>query len=127
VVSAFGLIHSRFATNTFPSWRLAQPFRFIAHNGEFNTIQGNINWLKTSEYSFVTPYFTKEELDLLLPVIPGAQSDSAGLDNMIELLTFCGRSLPHVMMMLIPEAWDNDDMMDAERKAFYEFHASFME
>ncbi len=127
VVSAFGLIHSRFATNTFPSWRLAQPFRFIAHNGEINTIQGNINWLKTSEYSFVTPYFTKEELDLLLPVIPGAQSDSASLDNMIELLTFCGRSLPHVMMMLIPEAWDNDDMMDAERKAFYEFHASFME
>lgn len=127
VVSAFGLIHSRFATNTFPSWKLAQPFRYIAHNGEINTVQGNVNWLKTSERGFTSPYFTKEEMDLLLPIITDGQSDSASLDNMIELLTLCGRSLPHVMMMLIPEAWDDNDLMDPVKKSFYEFHASFME
>ncbi len=127
IVSAFGLIHSRFATNTFPSWKLAQPFRYIAHNGEINTLQGNLNWLKTSEKGFESPYFSKEEMDMLLPVITGGQSDSACLDNMIELLTLCGRSLPHVMMMLIPEAWDGNEQMDPVKKAFYEFHASFME
>jgi glutamate synthase (NADPH/NADH) large chain len=127
VVSAFGLVHSRFATNTFPSWRLAQPFRYIAHNGEINTLQGNLNWLKTSEQGFYSPYFTKEEMEMLLPVIPGPQSDSACLDNMIELLTLCGRPLAHVMMMLIPEAWHKDDMMDPVKKAFYEYHASMME
>jgi glutamate synthase (NADPH/NADH) large chain len=127
MVSAFGLVHSRFATNTFPSWKLAQPFRFIAHNGEINTLQGNLNWLKTSERNFTSPYFTKEEMDMLLPIITEGQSDSACLDNMIELLTLCGRSLPHVMMMLIPEAWDDNELMDPAKKAFYEFHASFME
>ncbi len=127
MVSAFGLVHSRFATNTFPSWKLAQPFRFIAHNGEINTLQGNLNWLKTSERNFTAPYFTKEEMEMLLPIITSGQSDSACLDNMIELLTLCGRSLPHVMMMLIPEAWDDNDLMDPVKKAFYEFHASFME
>lgn len=127
IVSAFGLVHSRFATNTFPSWKLAQPFRYIAHNGEINTVQGNVNWLKTNERSFTSPYFTKEEMDMLLPIIGEGQSDSACLDNMIELLTLCGRSLPHVMMMLIPEAWDGNDLMDPVKKAFYEFHASFME
>jgi len=127
IVSAFGLVHSRFATNTFPSWKLAQPFRFIAHNGEINTVQGNINWLKTSEHSFVSPYFTREEMEMLLPIITGGQSDSASLDNMIELLTLTGRSLPHVMMMLIPEAWDGNELMDPVRKAFYEYHASIME
>jgi glutamate synthase (NADPH) large chain len=127
LVSAFGLIHSRFATNTFPSWKLAQPFRYIAHNGEINTLQGNLNWLKTSEKNFTSPYFTKEEMDTLLPIVTGGQSDSACLDNMIELLTLCGRSLPHVMMMLIPEAWDDNDQMDPVKKAFYEFHSAFME
>jgi glutamate synthase (NADPH/NADH) large chain len=127
VVSAFGLIHSRFATNTFPSWKLAQPFRYIAHNGEINTLQGNLNWLKTSEKGFESPYFSKEEMDILLPIVTEGQSDSACLDNMIELLTLCGRSLPHVMMMLIPEAWDGNDQMDPVKKSFYEFHASFME
>jgi len=127
VVSAFGLVHSRFATNTFPSWKLAQPFRFIAHNGEINTLQGNLNWLKTSEKGFTTPYFTKEEMEMLLPIVTGGQSDSACLDNIIELLTLTGRSLPHVMMMLIPEAWDGHDEMDPVKKAFYEFHSSFME
>jgi glutamate synthase (NADPH/NADH) large chain len=127
VVSAFGLIHSRFATNTFPSWKLAQPFRFIAHNGEINTLQGNLNWLRSSEKGFTSPYFSKEELEMLLPVITDGQSDSACIDNMIELLTHTGRSLPHVMMMLIPEAWDGNEQMDPLKKAFYEFHSSFME
>lgn len=127
VVSAFGLVHSRFATNTFPSWKLAQPFRYIAHNGEINTLQGNLNWLKANEKGFESPYFSKEEMEMLLPIITGSQSDSACLDNMIELLTLTGRSLPHVMMMLIPEAWDDDDKMDPVKKAFYEYHASMME
>jgi glutamate synthase (NADPH/NADH) large chain len=127
VVSAFGLVHSRFATNTFPSWKLAQPFRYIAHNGEINTLQGNLNWLRTSEKYFTSPFFSKEEMDMLLPIVTNGQSDSASLDNMIELLTLTGRSLPHVMMMLIPEAWDDNKDMDAIKKAFYEFHACFME
>lgn len=127
VVSAFGLIHSRFATNTFPSWKLAQPFRYIAHNGEINTLQGNLNWLKSSEHSFYSPYFTREEMDMLLPIVSPGQSDSACLDNMIELLTLTGRSLPHVMMMLIPEAWDDNPGMDPVKRAFYEYHAAVME
>jgi len=127
LVSAFGLVHSRFATNTFPSWKLAQPFRYIAHNGEINTLQGNLNWLKTSEKGFTSPYFSKEEMDMLVPIVTTGQSDSACLDNMIELLTLSGRSLPHVMMMLIPEAWDGQPDMETEKRAFYEFHASFME
>jgi glutamate synthase (NADPH/NADH) large chain len=127
VVSAFGLVHSRFATNTFPSWKLAQPFRYIAHNGEINTLQGNLNWLKTSEKGFTSNFFTKEEMEMLLPIVTEGQSDSACLDNMIELLTLTGRSLPHVMMMLIPEAWDGNEDMDPVKKAFYEFHAAMME
>lgn len=127
VVSAFGLVHSRFATNTFPSWKLAQPFRFIAHNGEINTLQGNLNWLKAGEHGFTSEFFTREEMEMLLPIVTEGQSDSACLDNVIELLTMTGRSLPHVMMMLIPEAWDGNDQMDPVKKAFYEYHASIME
>ena len=127
IVSAFGLIHSRFATNTFPSWKLAQPFRYMAHNGEINTLQGNLNWLKTSERNYISSYFTKEEMEMLLPVVADNQSDSACLDNMVELLTLCGRSLPHVMMMLIPEAWDGNEQMEQVKKDFYEFHATLME
>lgn len=127
VVSAFGLVHSRFATNTFPSWKLAQPFRFIAHNGEINTLQGNVNWFKTGQHAFTSSYFSKEEMEMLLPIITDGQSDSACLDNVVELLTLCGRSLPHVLMMLIPEAWDGNEMMDPLKKAFYEFHASLLE
>jgi glutamate synthase (NADPH) large chain len=127
VVSAFGLVHSRFATNTFPSWKLAQPFRFIAHNGEINTLQGNLNWLKTSEKNLISTLFTPDEVEKLVPIVSNMQSDSACLDNMIELLTLAGRSLPHVMMMLIPEAWDGDEQMDPIKKAFYEYHASLME
>ncbi|HKG06074.1 MAG TPA: glutamate synthase large subunit [Pedobacter sp.] len=127
VVSAFGLIHSRFATNTFPSWKLAQPFRYIAHNGEINTLQGNLNWFRASVKSFASSYFTPQELDILLPVIDETNSDSGCLDNVVELLLHSGRSLPHVLMMLIPEAWDGNDDMDELKQAFYKFHATLME
>lgn len=127
VVSSLAVIHSRFSTNTFPSWRLSQPFRFIAHNGEINTVQGNINWLKSKEAFFASPYFTREELDMILPICNPAQSDSSNLDNVVELLLHSGRSLPHVMMMLIPEAWDGNEQMSQEKKDFYEYHANLME
>ncbi|MCD0490034.1 glutamate synthase large subunit [Pedobacter sp. MC2016-14] len=127
VVSAFGLVHSRFATNTFPSWRLAQPFRYIAHNGEINTLQGNLNWFRASVRSFASSYFTTEELNMLLPFIDETQSDSGCLDNVVELLMHSGRSLPHVMMMLIPEAWDGNEDMSELKQAFYKFHATLME
>ncbi|WP_316807921.1 glutamate synthase large subunit [Pedobacter agri] len=127
VVSALGLVHSRFATNTFPSWRLAQPFRFIAHNGEINTLQGNLNWFRAGVKSFASAYFTPEELDMLLPVIDETNSDSGCLDNVIELLLHAGRTLPHVLMMLVPEAWDGNEDMDPVKRAFYEFHATLME
>jgi len=127
VVSAFGMVHSRFATNTFPSWRLAQPFRYIAHNGEINTLQGNLNWFRASVKSLASSYFTPEELNILLPVIDETQSDSGCLDNIIELLLHAGRSLPHILMMLIPEAWDGNEDMDELKKAFYKFHATLME
>jgi glutamate synthase (NADPH) large chain len=127
VVSAIAVIHSRFSTNTFPSWRLAQPFRFIAHNGEINTVQGNINWLKSKEAFFSSPYFTPEELNMILPICNPKQSDSSNLDNTVELLVHAGRSLPHVMMMLIPEAWDGNEGMTQEKKDFYEYHANLME
>ncbi len=127
VVSAFGLVHSRFATNTFPSWSLAQPFRYIAHNGEINTLQGNLNWFRASVKSFASSYFTPEELNILLPVIDETQSDSGCLDNIVELLLHAGRSLPHVLMMLIPEAWDGNNDMDELKQAFYKFHATLME
>jgi len=127
VVSAFGLVHSRFSTNTFPSWALAQPFRMIAHNGEINTLTGNLNWFYASVRSLSSPYFTEEEMELLLPVVDKGQSDSACLDNVVELLLHSGRSLPHVMLMLVPEAWDGNEQMDPLKKAFYEYHATLME
>lgn len=127
VVSAFGLVHSRFSTNTFPSWRLAQPFRFVAHNGEINTLTGNLNWFYAGMESLVSPFFTEEEMEILLPVIDKGQSDSACLDNVAELLMHCGRSLEHVMLMMVPEAWDGNTQMDPIKKAFYEFHATLVE
>lgn len=127
IVSALAVIHSRFSTNTSPSWRLAQPFRYIAHNGEINTVQGNINWLKSKEAFFSSEYFTTEELNMILPICNPTQSDSSNLDNTIELLVHAGRSLPHVMMMLIPEAWDGNEHMSQEKKDFYEYHANLME
>ncbi|RAJ92169.1 glutamate synthase (NADPH/NADH) large chain [Larkinella arboricola] len=127
LVSAVGVVHSRFSTNTFPSWQLAQPFRYIAHNGEINTVKGNVNWMKTAEAMLESKLFTKEELAMLRPICNLNQSDSANLDNAIELLVLSGRSLPHVMMMLIPEAWDGNESMDPARHAFYEYHAAIME
>jgi glutamate synthase (NADPH/NADH) large chain len=121
VVSAFGLVHSRFSTNTFPSWSLAQPFRMIAHNGEINTLTGNLNWFYAGVRSLSSPYFTDEEMEILLPVVDRGQSDSACLDNVVELLLHSGRSLPHVMLMLVPEAWDGNTQMDPLKKAFYEY------
>lgn len=127
VTSAFAIVHSRFSTNTFPEWKLAQPFRFIAHNGEINTVKGNVIWMQAQAALFESNKFTKEELEMVLPICQPGQSDSAMLDNAIELLYMAGRSLPHVMMMLVPEAWDGNDQMTAERKAFYEYHAALME
>ncbi|MFC5407748.1 glutamate synthase large subunit [Larkinella bovis] len=127
LVSAVGVVHSRFSTNTFPSWQLAQPFRYIAHNGEINTVKGNVNWMKTAEAMLESKLFSKEELAMLRPICNLNQSDSANLDNAIELLVMSGRSLPHVMMMLIPEAWDGNESMDPDRHAFYEYHAAIME
>ena len=126
VISAFGMVHCRFATQTLPSWRSAQPFRYSSHKGEINTLQGNLNGIIAGEKTFVTPYYSKEEMDMLLPIIGEWQSDSACLDNIIELLQLCGRSLPHVMMMLVPENWDGNASMDPVRRAFYEFQASLM-
>ena len=127
IASGFAMIHSRFSTNTFPSWKLAQPFRLIAHNGEINTLTGNLNWFYSGLKSYASSYFTAEEMDMLLPVIDNNQSDSACLDNIIEILLHTGRSLPHVMMMLVPEAWDGNEQMDPIKKAFYEYHATLME
>jgi glutamate synthase (NADPH) large chain len=125
--SAFGIVHSRFSTNTFPNWKLAQPFRFIAHNGEINTIRGNVNKMKSKEALMSSPLFTAEEMGWLLPVTDPENSDSANLDAMVELLTLAGRPLPHVMMMLVPEAWQDNKQMDPYKKAFYKYHASIME
>jgi len=126
--SAIALVHSRFSTNTFPSWPLAQPFRYIAHNGEINTLKGNINWMKARASLLESKLFSADELDKIYPFLINEKrgSDSSILDNVIELLVLAGRSLPHVMAMLIPEAWDVDEISE-ERKAFYEYHATFME
>ncbi len=125
--SALATVHSRFSTNTFPKWRLAQPFRVIAHNGEINTIRGNVNKMKSKEALMSSSYYTDEELKWLLPVTDPKNSDSANLDAIVELLSLSGRTLPHTMMMLVPEAWQDNDQMDKARKAFYKYHASMME
>ena len=122
--SAIALVHSRFSTNTFPSWKLAQPFRYIAHNGEINTNKGNINWMRAREVLLECSAFSREELELIFPICDLAASDSANLDMAIEMLVLSGRSLPHVLMMLIPEAWQNDSKMTEEKKAFYEFYSA---
>jgi glutamate synthase (NADPH) large chain len=126
-VSAIALVHSRFSTNTFPSWKLAQPFRYIAHNGEINTNKGNINWMRAREILLECTAFSKEELEMIFPICDVTASDSANLDMAIEMLVLSGRSLPHVLMMLIPEAWQNDRDMDPAKRAFYEFYSAMME
>jgi glutamate synthase (NADPH/NADH) large chain len=125
--TAVALVHSRFSTNTFPNWKLAQPFRYIAHNGEINTIRGNVNKMKSKEAMFKSSLFTDEEMKMLLPITVADGSDSANLDAMVEMLVLAGRSIPHVMMMLVPEAWQDNKLMDPHRKAFYKYHASMME
>ena len=125
-VSALCMVHQRFSTNTFPTWDLAHPFRYICHNGEINTIRGNVAWMNARQSVLRSPLFG-DDLKKLFPIVLPEGSDSSGLDNVVELLTLSGRSLPHVMAMLIPEAWDSDETMDDERKAFYEYHASLME
>jgi len=125
-MSALALVHQRFSTNTFPSWPLAHPYRYICHNGEINTIRGNVNWMHAREKILASELFGSD-IKKLFPVIAPGGSDSASIDNAVELLTLAGRSLPHVMAMLIPEAWDGDPTMRPEKKAFYEYHASLME
>ncbi|MBS1151640.1 MAG: Glutamate synthase large chain, partial [Myxococcaceae bacterium] len=126
MVSAIAVVHSRFSTNTFPTWDLAQPFRFISHNGEINTVQGNRNWM-SSRRSLLQSAKFGGSLDRLHPIIVPGKSDSAQFDNMLELLVLGGRSLPHAMMMMIPEAWDGNTQMDDARRAFYEYTSSLME
>ena len=124
--SALALVHQRFSTNTFPSWKLAHPYRFLAHNGEINTVRGNVNWMyarrRSMESDLIGP-----DLNKMWPIIPHGQSDTACIDNALELLVAGGYSLAHAMMMLIPEAWSHDPLMDPERKAFYEYYAALME
>ncbi len=124
--SALALVHQRFSTNTFPSWKLAQPFRYLCHNGEINTVRGNINWMAARRHSMLSEVLG-EDLDKLWPVIGDGASDSATFDNALELLVAGGYSLSQAMMMMIPEAWNNNPLMDADRRAFYEYHAALME
>tara|TARA_R110000772_G_scaffold11226_8_gene35336 strand:+ start:7699 stop:12351 length:4653 start_codon:yes stop_codon:yes gene_type:complete len=124
--SALAMVHQRFSTNTFPSWKLAHPYRFIAHNGEINTVRGNVNWMNARRRTMESELLGAD-LDKMWPLIPHGQSDTACLDNALELLVAGGYSLAHAVMMLIPEAWAGDPMMDADRKAFYEYHAALME
>ena len=126
LTSALALVHQRFSTNTFPSWDLAHPFRMIAHNGEINTLRGNINWMAARRHSMKSNLFG-EDLEKIWPLIAEGQSDSACFDNALELLVAGGYSLAHAMMVLIPEAWAGNPLMDETRRAFYEYHAALME
>jgi glutamate synthase (NADPH/NADH) large chain len=125
--SALALIHSRFSTNVLPTWPLAHPFRTLAHNGEINTLRGNVNWMKSREAIIASPLFTEDEIQKMKPITQEGSSDSGILDNVVEFLMMGGRSLPHVMMMLIPEAWEKDPEIPAERKAFYEYQGALIE
>ena len=125
-ISAFSIIHSRFSTNTLPQWRLAQPFRYLAHNGEINTLRGNINRQKARE-GFMSSSLLGEDLETITPIIDESGSDSAIFDNVLELFTMAGRSIPHVMMMMIPEAYSPEIQMSADKRAFYEYHSPIME
>ena len=126
MVSALALAHQRFSTNTFPTWDLAHPFRMIAHNGEINTLRGNINWMRARQGAISSSVLGKD-LEKLWPLIHDGQSDSASFDNALELLVMSGYSLSHAMMLMIPEAWEGHTLMDAGRRAFYEYHAAMME
>ena len=124
--TALALVHSRFSTNTFPSWELAHPYRMIAHNGEINTLRGNVNWMRARESQLASELFG-EDLPKILPVVRAGGSDSATFDNVLELLTVAGRSLPHAVMMMVPEAWEKRDDLPDHLRAFYAFHSCLME
>ncbi|WP_420641280.1 glutamate synthase large subunit [Candidatus Leptofilum sp.] len=124
--SALALVHSRFSTNTFPSWARAHPYRTVIHNGEINTIRGNVNWFKAREAHFASPLFS-DELDKVLPIVDETGSDTGRLDNVLEFLVLAGRSLPETVMMMIPEPWHKHDQMSPEKRAFYEYHSHLME
>jgi len=124
--SALALVHQRFSTNTFPSWPLAHPYRYVAHNGEINTLRGNINWMKAREALLASEVFG-DDLPRILPVIREGGSDTATFDNVLEFLVMGGRSLPHAVLMMIPEPWQHHESMSPQRRAFYEYHASLME
>ena len=126
VTTAMALVHSRFSTNTFPSWDRAHPNRYIAHNGEINTLRGNVNWMHSAQANFKSELFGSE-IKKIVPVINTDGSDSAQFDNCVELLVLAGRELPHAMMMMIPEPWENHESMDADRRAFYEYHSCLIE
>src|SRR5262245_42025971 len=126
VVSALCLVHQRFSTNTFPTWQLAHPYRYIAHNGEINTLRGNVNWMHARQSVLASPLFG-DDMNKLFPIIQPHGSDSAAFDNALELLVMSGRGLPHAMAMLIPEAWSKNLHMNPQKRAFYEYHASLME
>ncbi|MBI4397710.1 MAG: glutamate synthase large subunit [Candidatus Omnitrophica bacterium] len=126
IESALALVHSRFSTNTFPSWMRAHPYRFIAHNGEINTLRGNVNWMHARQ-ALCESGLLGEDIKKLLPIIPPDGSDSAMFDNCLEFLVLAGRSLPHAVMMMIPEPWSNHESMSDEKKAFYEYHSALME
>jgi glutamate synthase (NADPH/NADH) large chain len=126
VESALALVHQRFSTNTFPSWDLAHPFRMICHNGEINTLRGNVNWIRARQGAISSPIL-RDDLGKIWPLIYPGQSDSASFDNALELLVMGGYSVAHAMMMMIPEAWENHTLMDPARRAFYEYHAAMME
>lgn len=126
MVSRLAMVHQRFSTNTFPTWELAQPFRMLAHNGEINTLRGNAAWMRAREQVFSSEAFGRD-LDHIVPIISEGGSDSAALDNAAELLLRAGRSVAHVMMMLVPEAWQNDPLMPQHKRDFYEYHACLME
>ncbi len=122
----FAIVHSRFSTNTFPSWKLAHPYRYLAHNGEINTLRGNRNWMKARYGSLQSEVFG-DELQKMYPIVTESGSDSATLDNALQFLAVNGRSLPHAVLMMVPEAWQNNGLMDPDLKAFYEYHACMME
>ncbi|HUE20147.1 MAG TPA: glutamate synthase large subunit [Bryobacteraceae bacterium] len=126
VMSALCLVHQRFSTNTFPTWQLAHPYRYVAHNGEINTLRGNVNWMHARQSILASPLFGAD-IKKLFPIIAPSGSDSASFDNALELLFMAGRDLPHAMAMLIPEAWASNPHMHPEKRAFYEYHASLME
>ncbi|MFE1960384.1 glutamate synthase large subunit [Streptomyces sp. NPDC059479] len=127
LATAISLVHSRFSTNTFPSWPLAHPYRFVAHNGEINTVKGNRNWMRARESQLGSGLFGPGGLERIFPVCTPDASDSATFDEVLELLHLGGRSLPHSVLMMVPEAWENHDSMDPARRAFYQFHATMME